>query len=184
MENSLKGQMVEPLCTRTVKFGQVEMMLWVAKLQLAWCLQGPRGFSTTTAPDGIVHHQSAARAVPTGLVSYPLRKLHTRKKKVESIHQCWLGAGVRLKNLMSRRSRDASRIERWDSGGNLRWPRLWVVTATCEEATTTSSEKWQAGLPFLCCWTEVSGMLGFQTWTGGVRIFTPALTQSLFVVAK
>lgn len=85
------------------------MMLWVAKLQLAWCLQGPRGFSTTAAPDGIVHHQSAARAVTTGLVSHPLRKLHTRgkrkkekRKKVESIHQCWLGAGVRLGNLMSR----------------------------------------------------------------------------------
>lgn len=109
---------------------------------------------------------------------------HSRKKKGESIHQCWLVAGVRLKNLMSRRSRDASRIERWDFGDNLRWPRLWVVTATCEEATTTSSEKWKAGLRFLCCSNRSDWNARVSDASRAVRIFTAVLTQSLFVLAK
>lgn len=146
--------------------------------RLRWCY-GWQSRSWRGVCKARVVSQPQPRLMASSTISQPHERCrpawsHTRcanctlgKKKVESIHQRWLGAGVRLKNLMSRRSRDAWRIERWDFGGNLRWPRLWVVTATCEEATTTSSEKWQAGLPFLCCWTEVTGMLGFQTWTGG-----------------
>lgn len=67
MENSLKVQMVEPLCTQTVKLVRVETMLWVLKLQLVWCLRGPRGSSTTTAPDGLRRHRCSTRAVTSHL---------------------------------------------------------------------------------------------------------------------
>lgn len=79
------------------------MMLWVAKLQLSWCLRGSRGFSTTAAPDGIVRHQSATPAVTSAVVSHPLRTFHKGGGAggggVGGIHQCWRGAGERLKNV-------------------------------------------------------------------------------------
>lgn len=69
------------------------MMQWVAKLQLAWCLQGPRGFSTTAAPDGIVHHQSAARAVTTGTGLAPAAQIARSRKKKKKL-KAFISAGL------------------------------------------------------------------------------------------
>lgn len=172
MENSLKGQMVEPLCTRTVKFVQVEMMLWVAKLQLAWCLQGPRGFSTTTAPDGIVHHQSAARAVPTGLVSYPLRKLHTRKKKSwkHSSALTWGRSAFKEPHVASFQGR----LEDWKVGfcGFLALAK--TLSCYCDLRGSHDDVEWK-----VAGWPSISLLLNRSDWNArvsdvnrGVRIFT------------
>lgn len=108
MENSLKVQMVERLCTQTVKLVRVETMLWVLKLQLVWCLRGPRGSSTTTAPDGLRRHRCSTRAVTSHLPALmAIAKNCTSrweknkvKSRIFSNYKCWSGAVAHSKNLV------------------------------------------------------------------------------------